>query len=596
MSAHVLRALVSSLLLAVVTACTTSTPSTDAALPLDTHACSPDVAGFDTNVEPLVARYCGTCHDTTPNFGAPVSLLDGASLLARRPDGTTLAQRMAARLVDGSMPPVGMPRLPQADANSIVQWASCGALSAPASTGLVSSAAPLIAPTTGPSGLTPLDFTAGGFAVGPEVRDEYRCFVFDADIPEDRFVRRFEMIFGETRVLHHVILSRDTEHRTTPGSFDCIDGSGVPIGSEYLYVWAPGQAALEFPSGGLRVSPGQRFVLQIHYNNGTSLPDVRDESGVRMLLGPVEGPEYGMFALGSQNFSLPPRTRTAVASRCTLPGDTTLLAGMPHMHRLGSEFEETIVRAGATGSEPLVHLTGWEFSTQLFYRLPVSLHAGDVITTTCTYENPSADAVPFGPGTAQEMCDDFVYATPPPTELLCDEGNPDRPTDVAYVPGACLPSGTSTDAPLVRGGWTMAAMPPPLASGPVADGRYVLESLDLYATGGATPIGDIDFANAYMLGRGQVVIAAGALSYDVSFDNVVLFTTGTRFGMPDHQGFTVPFDGASGHVSVPATCPAGGAATAFDWGASGDLLTIQFTKMDIPGQTLWPAFRFRRAP
>jgi hypothetical protein len=377
-----------------------------------------------------------------------------------------------------------------------------------------------------------------------------------------------------------------------PGNYDCYGGDGMPAGSQYLYAWAPGQSALEFPEGGLRVSPGERFVVQIHYNNSARRDGLRDSSGVRLYLGPTTGPEYGMIAIGPTDFSLPPRERTPVSSRCTVPAETTLLAGMPHMHRRGSEFTQSIRRASGTRT-PLVSLSGWSFETQLFYSLPERLAPGDVIETTCVFENESDATVRSGEDTEDEMCFNFLYATPPPTQRYCDEGDGVRPTDVAYTPGACLPAGTMGETPLVRGMWSVAAAPPALTQGPVPDGRYVLESLDFTVTGVSTPIGNIDLAETYVLGRGQVIVGGGTLAFDLADDIVVLSEGGARFGEPSQSTFVVPFDATTSPVVADATCPAGDRPS-FDWGIEGDVLTLGFTASGVPGQTLWPRFRFRR--
>jgi hypothetical protein len=561
----------------------------------DAPACEPDLAAFDETVRPHVEHYCGSCHGTTPNYGAPVTLLDGPSLFVRRPDGTRLVDRIAMRLMDGSMPPTGMPRPLDADAQAIVDWASCGALTVPPATGLRTSGQPFLSPEDAPPGLTTLDFTAHDYAVGPDVRDDYRCFVFDADVDGPRFARRFEMIFDETRVLHHLVLLRDTEHHTTLGDFACIDGSGMPTGSQYLYAWAPGETALEFPAGGLRISPGDRFIVQIHYNNGAHVPDVTDSSGVRLYLGDAVGPEYGMVAIGPTNFEIPAHDRTTISSRCTFAEDTTLIAGLPHMHLLGDSFSEDVIRADGA-HEPMIRLDGWDFGIQLFYAFPITLHAGDAITTSCTFQNPRDVSARSGVGTEDEMCFDFVYATPPPTSRYCDEGAADRPTDVRYVPGACVPEGTPTDdLPLVRGSWTEATEPPALTQGTVPDGRWLLESTDFFLTNPNTPVGTIDLATTYVLARGQVVTSGGHLAYDLSNDVVVLTDGGLRFGGPDSytMGGALP---ATSPGTMTLDCPA--AAThgvPLEWGIDGDVLTIGFESSSVPGSRLWPRYRFRRA-
>ncbi|MBX7190977.1 MAG: hypothetical protein K1X94_02910 [Sandaracinaceae bacterium] len=567
----------------------------DAAAAVDAPRCVPDEATFRTDVLPRMERYCGQCHGDTPNFGATTGLFDLPTLLAEGEGGARLVDHIATRLHDGTMPPVGMPRIPEGDADAIAGWASCGAVDVAPSTGLVASAPPVLASETPPTGLETLDFQANEHAVGPDVRDEYRCFVFDADVAEDRFVRRFEMIYDETRVLHHLVLLRDPDRHAPDGDYDCYDGSGMPPGSQYLYAWAPGQSAMEFPEGGLRVSPGERFIVQIHYNNGASLPDVRDSSGVRLYLGPTEGPEYGMIAMGPTQFAIPARMRRNVESRCTVREDSRLFAGMPHMHLLGTNFHQGLERTDGTRAA-IIDLSGWDFGTQLFYDLTTELHTGDVITTRCSFQNDTSDTVSVGENTTDEMCFDFAYVTPPPSARYCDEGDDDNPTDVAYLPSACLPMGTSTDVPLVRGAWVEASEPPPLgAVAPVPDGRYLLESADAYVTGLSTPIGTIDTATTYSLSRGQVIVQGGVLTYDVWQDSVVKSDSGVRFGGPAHFEFAAEFDASASPLRAPLTCGGTGSVN-LHWGLEGDVLTVQFQTDMVPGQTLWSQFAFRRMP
>ena len=560
----------------------------------DAPRCVPDEARFESEIRPRIQRYCGQCHGETPNFGAPSSLLDHASLIAEDAMGIRLVDRIAQRLRDGTMPPVGMPRVVETEADAIAEWASCGTVDVPPAGGLVSSAPPFLAPDEGPADLPTLDFVADEYAVGPDVRDDYHCFVFDADIESDRFVRRFEMVYDETRVLHHVVLLRDPERQAEPGDYDCYDGSGMPPGSQYLYAWAPGQAAVQFPEGGLRISPGERFIVQTHYNNGASIPDVRDSSGVRLFLAPPEGTEYGMIAIGPTDFAIRPRMRQNTTSRCTVREESRLFVGMPHMHLLGTAFHQSIERAESSTREGIIDLSGWSFETQLFYDLETALHPGDVITTRCTFENTTSETVTSGEDTNDEMCFDFAYVTPPPADRYCDEGDDDNPTDVVYFPSACLPTGTAHDVPLVRGAWVEAVAPPVLpAIGAVPDGRYLLESSVSYVSGVTTPIGNIDTEATYTLARGQLVVREGVLTYDVWQDSVVKSESGIRFGGPAHYEFAMQFDASASPLRAPLTCPPDGDFTLV-WGVEGDAITVAFETSDVPGQTLWSRFVFRR--
>jgi hypothetical protein len=556
--------------------------------------CVPDPAAYEAEIRPRIERYCGTCHGEVPAFGAPFSLLEHDALVAPDALGERIVDRIGPRLFEGAMPPPGMPRVPEADLDAIALWASCGTIDPPPGAGLVSTAPPFLAPEEGPADLETLVIAMDEQPVGEGDLDLYECLVLDLALPEERFVRRFEIVLDEREVLHHVILSRDSERRLAPGSFDCGGGGGVPAGSEYLYTWAPGQAALEFEAGGLRVASGDRFVLQIHYHNGAARPDLRDSSGVRLYLAPPEGPEFGMMAVGPTNFAVPARATSDVRGRCTMREPVRLVAGMPHMHQLGVEFEQTLVRGAAR--QDLVTLTGWSFESQRFYALERSLAAGDVIETRCRYTSPRAEEVVFGERTEDEMCNGFLYVSPPPSQLYCDEGNPERPVDVPYLPGACVPADAPRDAPLVRGSFEEVTAPPALTPGALADGRYELDAVTLYGAGGETPAGSLDWAASYVLGRGQAILADGVLTFDATFDIVVLLEGGTRFGGPLPQGWSVPFDGTATSVDTAPLCPEGGPAVAFEWGIEGDHLFLGATRSDVPGLMLWPRYQLRRVP
>ena len=266
-----------------------------------------------------------------------------------------------------------------------------------------------------------------------------------------------------------------------------------------------------------------------------------------------------MIAIGPTDFAIRPRMRQTTTSRCTVREESRLFVGMPHMHLLGTAFHQSIERAESSTREGIIDLAGWSFETQLFYDLETALHPGDVITTRCTFENTTSDTVTSGEDTNDEMCFDFAYVTPPPTDRYCDEGDDDNPTDVAYLPSACLPTGTAHDVPLVRGAWVEAPAPPALpAIGAVPDGRYVLESSVGYVSGVTTPIGNIDTEATYTLARGQLVVREGVLTYDVWQDSVVKSESGIRFGGPAHYDFAMQFDASASPLRAPLTCPPDG--------------------------------------
>lgn len=553
-------------------------------------ACVPDRALWESRVRGLVQRQCGTCHGATPSYGAPHSLLDyDANLLGAA--GMRRVDRIAANLVTGRMPPAGTPSPTDGVRDDIVRWATCGAQSAPAGTGLRASAGVFRSPDEAPAGLPHFDLAADRYPVGPDVSDRYQCFVFHAPVTEARYIRRFEIRIDRASVVHHVVLLRDPLRRSPAQPFSC---NSMPTGSEYAYAWAPGQDAMQFPEGGLRVTPGERYVLQIHYNNGRRLPGVVDSTGVRVFHAAPGGTEWGMVAMGPTGFSVPARSTGVAESACTLTAGTRLLTGMPHMHEIGTDFEETVVRAGGA-VEPLISVQGWRFESQLFYDTPVTFNAGDRVITRCTFNNTTSRTVTSGVRTTDEMCFNFAYVTPPPPDRFCDEAIRET-TDVPYRPGACAPPGALATLPLVTSPLRIGA-PPALAGGALPAARWELVAIEYWVNTDRTPIGTLSAASSNLRGRGQLWTGAGRLTVDVASAINVVVTSGARYALDIPVRFTAAFAGeAASPLRLTAECPSGSrdVPAAVHYEVDDNRLTVGLPTQNESGLMITPRYIFRR--
>ncbi len=370
--------------------------------------CVPSREAFEANALPFIEEGCGNCHGAEPQFGAPMSLLDYDALIVGV-EGERLVDKMATRLLDRTMPPATSPALGHSALDTLVEWTTCGAQHPDHTDGLVASRPVWTAPAEKPD-LPTFDVTATEFAVSPTTLDRYECFVVAAPIDEPRFIRRIEPVIDDSRVLHHALVRIDRDGGGEGTNFRC---EGFPPGDDYIYAWAPGQEPLQFPEGGIRVEPGETFVLQIHYNNGAGAQDVRDSSGFRVYHAPAIGKEFGMTELGNFGFgAIPPGGSESVTWDCTVNEAVELVASWPHMHEIGSAFSQELIRQDGT-SEMVLELTGWNFEAQLIYDTPHMLQPGDVLRSTCEWENNTNQLVVPGTGTADEMCFDFVYVSPP---------------------------------------------------------------------------------------------------------------------------------------------------------------------------------------
>lgn len=555
-------------------------------------ACAPDRAQWDSEVRGTVERACGGCHGATPSYGAPYSLLDYGFITQARA-GERQVDRMHARLADGSMPPAGTPAPAFADAQRIAAWASCGARTLTDDSRLRASAPRFRPPAQTPSGTTALELRADSYAV-PLVSDRYQCFTFTGIVSADQFVRRFDVLLDHPEVLHHVVLYRSTGTDERAASFEC---TGSPPDTLYTYTWAPGEEALQFPDGGLRVRPSDRYILQLHYNNSRSIAGVRDRSGVRLALGPATGTEYGMVAMGPVGFSIPARSRQRVASACTLAPGSRILASMPHMHEIGSAYEQLLLRG--TQRTPIITLTNWRFESQYFYELPVTLQAGDRIETGCTFNNTTSRDVRSGSSTSDEMCFGFTYVTPPPSAEYCSEPITE-PTavDLTYRPGMCSPADAPTTLPLAAGAVRVGA-PPTLLGGAIPDGRWELSSIEYLVNMAMTPIGDLDPAASTLQGRGQVWTSAGRIRADFLGSFSLAFAAGNRLARAVPQiNFNSTYVATGNALALTSECTIGTASTTpsmLEYEVRGDDLIVGLRTQSLGTVTIAPRYTFRIA-
>src|SRR5262249_20458498 len=110
----------------------------------------------------------------------------------------------------------------------------------------------------------------------------YRCFVMDWPGQTTQYVSGFRANPGDARVVHHVIAflvapadvaQVDALDAAEDGpGYTCFGGSGVNSNA-WLGGWSPGSAGSDFPEGtGIRVDPGSKVVLQVHYNSSAAGP------------------------------------------------------------------------------------------------------------------------------------------------------------------------------------------------------------------------------------------------------------------------------------------------------------------------------------
>ncbi len=276
--------------------------------------------------------------------------------------------------------------------------------------------------------------------------DQYRCFVLDWPETAVRYVSGFRGNPGRRSIVHHIVafIARPDEVATYQALDDADPELGYPcyggpgrLGQTVTWLgsWVPGSSGMNYPEGtGIRVEPGSKVILQVHYNlsSANGGPDrtsvsLKLESSVQKvaIMQPWTDPAWlqpgGMILPAGQedvryrfSFDLVP-----VLSRITRGvfrdnEPITVHAAALHMHTLGSWGRMEIERK--TGAKDcMLDIPRWDFHWQSSYRLaqPKELKPGERMAVECHWNNnlPGAKDVGWGEGTGDEMCLGTFYMT-----------------------------------------------------------------------------------------------------------------------------------------------------------------------------------------
>jgi hypothetical protein len=412
-------------------------------------ACSDDsdeaALNYHRDVAPLIQQKCGGCH-VEGGIG-PMPLQTYADVFTHR-------EAISSAVESRRMPPWSPakdcnqyhddPSLTDEQVQLVTRWVSEGGREGKAS--------------QSPGAQTPLQ---GGLsrvdvrltmkeAYTPQLDDDYRCFLLDWTVDQSTFITGFQAEPGVTSMIHHVIAylvpasaaatyQKLDEDEAGPG-YTCFGGSGAGQGT-MLGVWGPGTAGADFPAGtGVKMEPGGKVVLQVHYSNHgsgghshgglqadkTSLsfkvdPTVNKQAVVLPFLNPawLQGTTMNIPAGQSDvihRYSSDITKSVGFVTRGIFQNNMPLSFHMllPHMHTLGRHIRVDITRQD-TSNQCIVDVPRWDFNHQGNYRTvqPQVLNPGDKLNIECHWDNSAPGAVDahWGEGTADEMCMAFLYIT-----------------------------------------------------------------------------------------------------------------------------------------------------------------------------------------
>lgn len=369
------------------------------------------------DVAPLVSERCTGCH--TDGGIAPYSFTDYEST-------APLANALALAVESGSMPPWGAAitdectpthsfkddiSLSGEEIEMIRAWSDAGA---PA--GDPEFAAELPSPPD--TQLDPVD-TVLQMAEGVTIdgtSDQFLCFSLDPGLDADRYFNGMQIVPGNDKVVHHVLVYLDEtgESEELAGDNGYYECSGGAIGGTLLGAWAPGTVPMRTPEDvGMRVTAGSRIVLNIHYHPTGLGAEVDEETRVELdwmdeqptwrgemtLVGNSNNPDQLMPNAGDRTdtpeFRIPAGAQGHLEEMVfEIPEDIPQLRVWSvgtHMHYVGTDM---LIRfQGDDYDDCMVHTPNYSFEWQRLYhfdsdldQMPLAI-GGDKIYLRCEYDN-----------------------------------------------------------------------------------------------------------------------------------------------------------------------------------------------------------------
>jgi hypothetical protein len=257
--------------------------------------------------------------------------------------------------------------------------------------------------------------------------DDYRCFLLDTGVPEDRFITGVRFVPDNAEVVHHAILYRvraeqiagaQMRDEQDPGQgWSCFGGPDLPaVGGDavrsldsapWLAAWAPGGRESRYPEGtGVFLEKGSSVILQVHYNllagdgpdsTSVKLRTVPGDADLRPLEtmlfpGPVELPclpdesgplcdreaavEDTIERFGGESLRtiwglqlicdgdlVDPKAGATQSCTHRLNESVSVYAAAGHMHLLGREIS-LVANAGTPKEMTLLDIDAWDFDNQ----------------------------------------------------------------------------------------------------------------------------------------------------------------------------------------------------------------------------------------
>ena len=391
---------------------------------------------FTGDVAPIVFGSCVSCH--RPEGSAPFSLVTYSDVRAQ-----------ADRIVDATsrriMPPwkpepghgefAGERRLTDAQIATIRRWRDDGAVEGDR------------------SALPPLPAWSGRWLLGePDLvvqtdmytlrasgDDMYRNFVLPVPVTGTRYIKAWQFLPGNSRVVHHATMQFDTagtarrlDAQDPEPGYEGLVPHGVQGPDGYFLDWGPGHSPYVAPEGmAWPLRQGTDLMMMLHLRPSGKPERVQATLGLYFSDAPPSRTPT-LIRLTRQHMDIPPgEPRYVVTDSFRLDVDVDAYTVQPHAHYLAREVRGVATLPDGT-ERPLIYIRNWEFDWQgvYHYARPLHLPAGTTLRMEIVYDNSAGNPhnqhmpprrVTYGQRTTDEMAElwfQVVARTPADRETL----------------------------------------------------------------------------------------------------------------------------------------------------------------------------------
>ncbi len=208
---------------------------------------------------------------------------------------------------------------------------------------------------------------------------EYRYLYIDSPFDQDVWIRGAEVKPGNTRVVHHVIVT--TEEQSAPRRRG--------LSGSWVSGYAPGTDPTGCPEDtGILLRKGHRLNFEMHYTVSGKPEEDETQLGIYLLDKPP-AKRLRTRPIAKNDFLIEPNDPESTASHTVGIDQDIIMYGVnPHMHLRGKRMRFTLLDP-AGNKQPLLSVPNYNFNWQRTYHFaePVRVAAGSRLLVENAWDN-----------------------------------------------------------------------------------------------------------------------------------------------------------------------------------------------------------------